>query len=564
MALLYSSNFDSTTVGTLPAGWSDIDSAGWQVVTLNPVSGARAMGLGTLVDGMRVIYTGIAAMTDFDVVHTTKVINGFGSSNPTQNFSPMLRAAADGSEFYMWNPQWVGGAAYLYRWDGTFHLVDSGPMATHFADGDVVNIRAQVQGSTFRFKVWHNGTSEPGTWDVTLTDSALMAAGYAGQRAGSGSSGSNVGPVTSFDDFSISDFSVPSRTSIALTDTNLFFSPYTWNLVGGKMQTNASGAYLKFGFTGTSIEIDFGDAVAGNTVKYSVDGRAVVSYIVPATGGQISVGGLSAGTHQFKMWVTMCTQGSDAWVTPVSIVAVSEISVDNGSSSAAPAGTLSGRQMFCGDSITAAVAGTGGDATFGWAPIVAQAIGAEYGQRGYGGIGWVMNNGAAGVVADVVPFFTPGDDTNSHWNKYDASHSLLSGGLFSPAPDDIFLAFGTNDGLAGASDASVQASVAGGLAALRGAAPAARIWAVIPFGGFKAAAITAGFNQFWSATLDRSVYLIDLGTDANLTGSISLETADGYHPNLITYATKAAAIVEARRKKLNGGGINGSGILGMI
>lgn len=43
MSTLYSSNFDSATVGALPSGWQAVGGT-WTVQALNPVSGANAFG----------------------------------------------------------------------------------------------------------------------------------------------------------------------------------------------------------------------------------------------------------------------------------------------------------------------------------------------------------------------------------------------------------------------------------------------------------------------------------------------------------------------------------------
>ncbi len=567
MSVLYSTNFDSFTVGTLPPNWLDLDSAGWQVINFRPISGSKAFGMGVLTDNHIALYTGISAMRDFDIQYTWKVLNTTGSGAIEENMSIVLRSAIDGSSYYMFNPQWVSGTnsqsqIYLFKWDGTgFTIVDSGTFGA-FTAGDIVKVRAQTQGSTFRFKAWLASSSEPDTW-ITFSDSQFSGNGYGGLRSGSGTSGSNSDPVISIDDFSISDFTIPTQTQVALNDPNLFVSPYNWLYIGAtELRTNCSGAYFKLGFTGTSIEINFNAAVSNTSIKYSIDNATYVSYDVPSTNGQINVTGLESGSHQIVVYATMLWQGADKWVTPVSVLSLSSIFIDNGATSIAPS-LKPNRILFYGDSITEAVAGTGNDSTKGWASLIGQALSSEYGIRGFGGVGFIENNGTPDQVASVVPFYTPGDNTNSNWNKIDASHSLLVSGLYSPLPDDIFIAYGTNDALAGASDSSVQGSVAGVLSAIRAAATNKRILLIVPFGGFKQTAITAGFNQYQGISPDSKTFLIYTGTDSNLSGAISFETTDGYHPDSVTHGIKAVQIADARKSKLStGGGINGSGILG--
>ncbi len=118
-------------------------------------------------------------------------------------------------------------------------------------------------------------------------------------------------------------------------------------------------------------------------------------------------------------------------------------------------------------------------------------------------------------------------------------------GLLSPAPSEILIGFtGSNDALNSVSDANTQASVQGLIAALRAAAPAAKITVCVPFGGFKRAAITAGFN----AAGDGNSRLVDLGTafQGGLDNSgASYKSSDGIHPYYAVHAEAAARMLAA-------------------
>lgn len=83
-----------------------------------------------------------------------------------------------------------------------------------YASGDQLRVRLQVTGSSptaLRAKVWRAGTPEPGSWQVTATDSTagLQTAGATGLVSYLGGS-ANPGTVSAtFDDFSVASASTP-------------------------------------------------------------------------------------------------------------------------------------------------------------------------------------------------------------------------------------------------------------------------------------------------------------------------------------------------------------------
>jgi hypothetical protein len=60
------------------------------------------------------------------------------------------------------------GAAGSSLQDGAGHLASGG--SSHWADGIWLRVKWQVRpGSLMRAVVWHDGSAQPGAWDVTLT-----------------------------------------------------------------------------------------------------------------------------------------------------------------------------------------------------------------------------------------------------------------------------------------------------------------------------------------------------------------------------------------------------------
>jgi hypothetical protein len=71
---------------------------------------------------------------------------------------------------------------------------------THVAN-DFYWVRLDVTGSTLRARAWADGGTEPGSWQVTATDTTFTAAGLVGVRALVPNTNTNVNPVVSFTDF---------------------------------------------------------------------------------------------------------------------------------------------------------------------------------------------------------------------------------------------------------------------------------------------------------------------------------------------------------------------------
>ena len=144
---------------------------------------------------------------------------------------------------------------------------------------------------------------------------------------------------------------------------------------------------------------------------------------------------------------------------------------------------------------------------------MAAALGAEYGQVGFGRQGFTITGNG-----QVPPFFTPGVEANSTWNKvYESTPRSFR------EIDYIFILHGTNDGLniASCPQAGVVASCEGWLHAVRAAAGAdTAIFLVVPFGGFGTKnapvnALPSAFAAYQKASpADKKTYLIDLGAEA--------------------------------------------------
>jgi hypothetical protein len=369
-----------------------------------------------------------------------------------------------------------------------------------------------------------------------------------------------------------------SSMVVPVNDPNWFFSPFNWFLNGSTEAVAAApGAYFKIGFTGTSATLGLQVSQIPGTmpkVRWSIDGGAF--QVAQLSGTTLALASsLASGDHTLELCL-MNAQGGAGWSSLTNVLWVTGLTLDAAAASVAPPLAIK-RILFNGDSITQGVSSTGSltegvvgdDSLLTYAANLGVAFGAEYGQLGYTGLGWtIASAGGAGPPA----FFTPGDDTNSSWDKYWAGNSRLASGLYSPFPDYIFTLLGRND--YNQPGSAVTAAVTGWLAAARAAAPSAWIFLVIPFDGSCRSVITAGFTTYQTATSDTKAVLLDTHTDADFNLSLSsgdsvvstAGSADGTHPDYQLHGVLAAQLAKLAQAAIGGsdGGTSGVGSRGRI
>ena len=365
-----------------------------------------------------------------------------------------------------------------------------------------------------------------------------------------------------------------SYSTVAVTDSHIYWSKSNWTSGSGyKLSDGCSGEYLYASMGGTSLalNVDVSRLVAASVpaadypyVRYEVDNSVWRDAQESPITQQIPIAsGLSAGTHLIQFYGRGMPTEADRWTTNVVGLKVTGLQIDSTDALQTYPVILPKLLYSYGDSITeganifglaTSIGGAAAtDATESYVPLLAKALGAEYAQFGYSGQGWTLLNGTS---TNVPPLFTPGNDTQSSWNKHYAGTSRLVGGLFSPQPDYITIMLGTNDVGGGATTSAVSASAAGTLAAFRGSAPNAKIFGILPFGSFDLAAVTTGFNNYQTSTPDPNTYLINLGLDAYTQAALSgygvsyLAPLDGIHPGGYGQARMAALIAQAIQAKL--------------
>jgi hypothetical protein len=349
------------------------------------------------------------------------------------------------------------------------------------------------------------------------------------------------------------------------------FSPGLWVGDAGRggskfRETWNNGAWVKFDWSSGpngSAAIHIGNAAAGSFVSYFVDGR-LTDAVAIAADGTIEMKGLSAGDHELILY-TRNSRQRDRWdpkdATP-NRYRVTGFDIDDGSSPR-PIAVHRPWVLIIGDSITEGImAGPDGHDTSicDWAFLVDRGLdraGYDTSVNACGWSGWV-NPGDE--TQDVPGYFLPNDE--GRWDKIDAATSLLDkdghlsgNGKPGDEPAMILFNYGTNEVLHGKSKEEMQIAITQSLAALKKAAPKAKIAILIPPGLYDQKIYPTGpaFVEAIKAAVkpDERVSLIDLGPDVGHAWA-SPVYGGGVHPNAAGQAYVAPMILEGVLKELRG------------
>ncbi len=350
---------------------------------------------------------------------------------------------------------------------------------------------------------------------------------------------------------------------VTVDDPGIQYSPYNWFRSGSQFaQTPNPGAYLKLGFTGTSLSVDFdvspftkANVLSAQypVIRYSIDGGpATTVQMKPLTRTIECAKGLAAGSHSLLLQYVAGYVFLDFWA-PVNVVRVTGFSIDDGAKSAAPFGPnepLKRHALFLGDSITNGdddiCTFTGGvtnavdtqDATIGYPSVVAAATHAEYGVVAYGGASW-GSNAADGHTPGLMTF----------WNMIDQEHPRLVDGKFSPVPEDVYVNMGENRPPRREDVPKLLNSL------MAATGPNTHIFIIVPFSGRAREQIKQGMTMYYEGIGRRieRVYLIDLGDNPYLpVGRPTMFSVDGQHPLASLHAQLGAQIVAERARLLAG------------
>jgi len=507
-----------------------------------------------------------------------------GYSTKTLDHDIWLAVSSGKLEFNALSPNSVNFIAGTHRVnDGSWHniaLVASGSTATSYVDGvkdatfTYANYAGYISGGAAFIGGWPDSQNDfKGDIDeVAIYGTALATQRTINPAAPISNSASDLIALYHLDDnlsdscsnvrpVAVATTTATGSREISVDDDHIVVSPYNWYRNGSSfMQSPNPGAYLKVGFTGTSLSlgVDVSPETGANlaptqypVVRYSIDyGSATTLQLTPSTTQIKCASGLRSSVHNLYIQYVAGYVFEDFW-TPINVVRLTGFAVDSGSALIAPfgAGAARPKDILCfGDSITNAddnmATFSGGitnavgtqDAEFGYVPPIAAAIGAEYGVVAYGGASWDGGAADGGHTPGLMTFYS----------ALDSMHSRLSQGKLSPTPSDIFINMGENYGPA---DGDVSKLIA----SLRAASSAeTNIFVIVPFSGRRRSELTSGLADYQrSKPGDKRVYLLDTGNCPYLTdaGSTML-SVDGQHPLAGLDSLLGAEIVQARANLL--------------
>lgn len=350
---------------------------------------------------------------------------------------------------------------------------------------------------------------------------------------------------------------VVAGSRVALSDPNLFLSPYNWSVEGTTSAVTAQpGAYLTAGFQSANVRLDIDTSLlaalpnrSGPRLRWQVDSGPMQTYQLAAGDAQIPLNSdtLSAGSHTCKVWFVAADYAQDRWNLPVESLRITGLTLDTGGTTVAPT-LLTKRILFFGDSIAEGVRTESAhgdpprddDSTHAFPYTCAAALGGEFGVVGVARQGWTI----PGQDGSNVPIFA------TAWPFHYSGKSRA----FSPAPDYAVVVHGVNDALAPADPSHVRATVLSWLGTARTALPTSRLCVVVPFNGFERDAVTQAVQAYKAARpSDTKVFLIDLGVSVQTgltdpSGQPSLHSHDGIHPDAATsqsLGTQLAAAIQA-------------------
>lgn len=100
-------------------------------------------------------------------------------ANSTTNRVCVVRMSTDASARH-YSVRLRPADVALYRGVGTTQTQVAAQSITGGTAGEWWHYRLRANGDSFKIRVWEDGGSEPGTWDIETTDSTYSTAGYVG------------------------------------------------------------------------------------------------------------------------------------------------------------------------------------------------------------------------------------------------------------------------------------------------------------------------------------------------------------------------------------------------
>lgn len=413
---------------------------------------------------------------------------------------------------------------------------------------------------------------------LTDTTSALQnVSGYSGVFMNEGVT-SGTAQVALIHEIDIYSYSTATLTTVAVNDSSFLFSPGNW--VGDTGRSGSAwrrawncGAWFEFTFTASTdpvLNLLAGASTCGAKLTVYVNGVEVLTRT--SANGSVSVTGLNASKENLIRVVVASAGNDNRYNGADNSVKVTGAAVDT-ASKAGTARSLGSWGMIVGSSRTEglyALSDGTQDWTKDYSALVADALisqGIDICVSACSGSDYLI----AGDGGQVPAYYPNVSGQTARWNLVDAGVSLLDSaghisayGNVGEEPDFVCIDLFSNGATAGEDTTAMSSAMINCMAALRGAAPNAWIFIIVPSGFYYAAtypenylaALKAAFTTYETTyPSDGRVALIDLGSDLSMriTSAVGLYVnSDHIHPLDAGHALIAPVIMSGVQQALSG------------
>nr|WP_260176001.1 GDSL-type esterase/lipase family protein [Acetobacter oeni] len=375
------------------------------------------------------------------------------------------------------------------------------------------------------------GTFSPATVTLSADSTTAVTFTFTPEAAGSGTlSTANSGSLTNPASLSLVATAAAVQTG-PMNNAAITYSPWNWSVTAAGAISANPGAYLNFGFTGTTLQINCNiSANSGSMPEFYVviDGQAPQLFTAAATiTVTLPTATSSWPVHTCELIFKSSTCTADRWSPQETSLTITNIVLTTGATLSVIA-PFAKKVLVYGDSIvegyqtlqkltSTTTDAEVSDASLAWGYQLRNALGIEVGIVAFTGTGLtVTGNG------NVPPLTTT---WNQLWNGQPRD--------FTVAPDVIVINEGTNDGAHSASENAVQTAAVTVLQDLIATCPDTQIVVMQPFQGtgsyFTTASRVTVTTALQAAISQCASGLISwVPTDGWFTSA--MPTADGTHP----------------------------------
>ncbi|TIX41930.1 MAG: hypothetical protein E5V40_08595 [Mesorhizobium sp.] len=187
---IITTDFREYTAGAAPVDWTArYTTTGWTTVVqtvAGSLSGKALRITKTAAQDNLLSWNSVPSIADVEVLMRWRAIEAWadadnivhacmrasGATGSETNYKVAVMGRTTGTLYQSFFNKAVAGTS-------TSFTAANGP-TPNLATNAWIWLRARVNGTTLYRKMWHDGVAEPGTWDATLTDSSVSAAGWCG------------------------------------------------------------------------------------------------------------------------------------------------------------------------------------------------------------------------------------------------------------------------------------------------------------------------------------------------------------------------------------------------